>query len=100
MKVFNLTDVETPSLKQRGLLGQSIAVGDKLLAPGGEADVDEETLTRVRPELQHMVGLGTLALGEPPAEYKVAKEKAKKPVAQPEPEAPVLEKEAPKRGGR
>lgn len=103
MKVFNLTDIETPELKQRGLSQQSIAVGDKLLAPGASDDIDDATLARVRPELQRMVALKTVALGELPAEYKVAKEKAKKPERHErhEPAAEVAnEKEAPKRGGR
>ena len=104
MKVFNLTDVETPLLKQRGLGSQHIAVGDKLLAPGTDADIDDATLERTRPELQRMVSLGTLALGEVPADYKAAKEKAtKKAPAAPAPESDTAapEKETPpKRGGR
>ncbi len=73
MKVFNLTDIETPALKQRGLLNQTFAVGDKLLAPGASDEVDDETLERVRPELQNMVALGIAALGDVPSEYTAKK---------------------------
>lgn len=34
MKVFNITDVETRALKQQGLVGVSIKVGEVSIAPG------------------------------------------------------------------
>jgi hypothetical protein len=104
MKVFNLTDVATPALAQRMLLNQTIAVGDKMLAPGASDDVDDETFIRVHPALQELVGVGAIAVGELPADYIVAKSKAV-PKAAPsapatndeEPPAPVVSRT---RGGR
>lgn len=84
MKVFNLTDVETASLKQRGLVQHTFAVGPHLLAPGQSCDIDQAHLVHIRAGLQQLITFGALALGDqPPAAYTVAKAKA-----QPKPFAP------------
>lgn len=79
MKVFNLTDVATSRLTQLKLVDHSIAIGDKMLLPGASEEVDDETMARVRSSLEHMVSVGALACGEPPADYLVAKAKAVPP---------------------
>lgn len=79
MKVFNLTDVETPSLKQHKLVEQTIAVGPHLLEPGKNCDVEPSRLDHIRAGLQQLVTVGALAVGDqPPAAYVVAKAKAPK----------------------
>jgi hypothetical protein len=85
-QVHNLTDVETPTLRQYGLVEQSIAVGPALLAPGQSMPVDDAHLQHIRPGLQRLVSAGALALGQPPPAYLLAKEKAR--TAAPKPAQP------------
>jgi hypothetical protein len=75
MKVFNLTDVTTPALKQRALEAQHIEVQGAMLEPGGSVEVDDAALA----PLQHLVDLGVLVFGTPPSSYLDAK-KAPAPV--------------------
>jgi len=78
MKLFSLTDIETPLLKQRGLVGHTIAVGPVLLAPGASQDVTEEQIQHFRLGIQELITAGALALGtQPPASYALAKERSK-----------------------
>jgi hypothetical protein len=85
MKIHNLTDVETPKLKQQGLVGQSIAVGPALLNPGEAGDVAEEHVAGLRQGMHGLVSIGALAVGpQPPAAYVLAKEKAKAAAAEAE----------------
>lgn len=84
MKVFNLTDIETPLLKQHGLCQQTFAVGKALLAPGQSADVDDTYLAQLGQGLRQLVSCGAAAVGQPPAAYRLAKEKAT-PAPAPEP---------------
>lgn len=71
MKLFNLTDVETPELRRRGWVNLPLVVGTALIAPGGEAEVaDTETVRRA---LASFTGPGALAVGARPPEYVVAK---------------------------
>lgn len=107
MKVFNLTDVETPKLRQHGMLNQTFAVGEKMLSPGQGEDVSEETLTRVRHELQDLVMMGACAVDTMPPEYIVAREQAvkakaskDKPAEEPAPTAEETPVPAGRRGGR
>lgn len=74
MKVFSLTDVETPELKRRGWVGLPIVVGSALIAPGGEAEVGDTAA--LRRALIGFIGPGALAVGARPPEYAVAKAKA------------------------
>ena len=73
MVIHNLTDVETPQLKQRGLVNAHIAVGIVMTEPGKsvEAGRDEMILSH----LQHFIQIGALAVDDLPASYKVAKER-------------------------
>ena len=82
MKVFNLTDVPTDSLKQRGLVGRTFVLGKHLVAPGTSVVVNPARMERIRKGIQELVTVGALAVGEqPPAAYVVAKAKAPPPKA-------------------
>lgn len=94
MKVYNLTDVETPKLKQHGLMNQHIAVGEKMVAPGGDEDIDDATFERVQPELQKLVELGALSCDVAPDAYKSKKTSAE-PVPTPPPSGGSDEPSAP-----
>lgn len=79
MRVFNLTDVETAALKQRGLIRRTFVLGRYTIAPGQSAMVDPARMERMRKGIQELVTLGALAVGPvPPAAYVVAKAKAPK----------------------
>jgi len=73
-KVFNLTDRNSAELRQRGLVGSSIPVGDKMLAPGEMLEVDDDTFALAQPGLEDFVRLKALAVDVLPEDY--AKEKA------------------------
>lgn len=73
MKIFSLTDVETPELKRRGWVGQPLVVGPALVPPGGEAEVADTAL--IRRDLAGYTGPGALAVGSRPPEYALAKAK-------------------------
>ncbi len=73
MKVFNLTDVETPQLVQRGFVSHSIAVGDVLLAPGDATTVPDEKAERVRAELATLLSYGVVAFDDQPEAYLTAR---------------------------
>ena len=54
--IYNLTDVETPQLKSKGLLHQPIVVGRLSIAPGeGGTTIDDATTRR---HLEHYVKIG------------------------------------------
>jgi hypothetical protein len=95
MKVFNLTDVETPALVQRGLMRQTFAVGGTLVTPGDGIEVPLEARAVVAHGIEHLVEVGALAIDEPPATYLAHKAPAH---AGPPPaaEAPVPPPPAPK----
>ncbi len=75
MKLFNLTDVPTPTLKQYSLVNSHIVVGRELLAPGASADLTDDAVTRAG--LSHYVTVGAIAVDTLPPSYVVAKEKEK-----------------------
>ena len=83
MKVFNLTDIETPLLKQHKMVNQTLAVGRALLAPGGSADVDETQADGVRAGMQHLVRIGALAVNNAPPQYVKSRELAAQPAVVP-----------------
>lgn len=71
MRIYNLTDIETPVLRKAGLVNMTIAVGPALLPPGGELEVgDTEMLRR---DILCFTGTGAIALKVRPASYMVAK---------------------------
>lgn len=74
VRVFNLTDVETPELKNRGCVGIVVAGRNFSVAPGEYCDVllDVVNLRAI----QHAVSGGMLAVDKLPVTYVLAKKKA------------------------
>jgi hypothetical protein len=87
VKVFNISDVETKQLKQRGLVSHSVVIGKQLLAPGASADVPDDVVQHKLEGLNELVEFGVIALNTPPRGYA-----AKAPEAEPakEEEKPVM----------
>lgn len=73
MKVFNLTDVETPQLKQLGKVNDTFVVGRLTLAPGQSDITTDDAMTR--DHLADYVMKGMAAINTLPPAYVVAKEK-------------------------
>lgn len=71
MIVHNLTDVETPKLKQFGLLDCSFSIAGKTLAPGANADVPDGDHALLH--LEHLCSVGAVALGDLPESYTKGK---------------------------
>lgn len=83
MKVFNLTDVETPKLKQHGLLNQTVVVGGKPIAPG--ASMTFEGTPSERASAKHAAKVGAVSVDALPGAYTTAKASS----ASPMPKAPA-----------
>ena len=77
MRVFNLTDVPTPALQQKGFVSHTFAVGPALLGPGESAEVAPEHVQHIKRGLQRLIADGALAMNQPPPSYLVAKDRAK-----------------------
>ncbi|NBO64656.1 MAG: hypothetical protein EBU88_07400 [Acidobacteria bacterium] len=75
MKCYNLTDVETPELKKRGLVNRVLAVRSVLIPPGGCADVPEDATSRR--DADNYVKVGALAIDDLPIAYSVTKARMK-----------------------
>lgn len=73
LRIFNLTDVETPVLKQFGLTQTTIAVGRILIPPGGAVATEADALTLEH--LHHFIEKGALAVDVLPPPYIMAKER-------------------------
>jgi hypothetical protein len=71
MKLFNLTDIETPALKRLGWVSMPIVVGHALIEPGGELEVGDTAL--IRRDIHCYTGPGALAVDARPPAYMVAK---------------------------
>jgi len=76
MKVFNISDVETKKLKQRGLVGHTICVGKALLSPGTSVDLPDDAVQAKLDGINELVDMGILALGAPPKGYADASKRA------------------------
>lgn len=74
MRVFNLTDMKTDVLEQRGLVGQHIAVAGRMINPGEYADV--ESTVSARANIEELVRIGALAIDQPPPPYVLARQQA------------------------
>ncbi len=90
MKVFNLTDVETGPLKQHAMVNHTFALGKLLLGPGDAGDLPDDQGNMLRPEVQRLVGVGALSVGELPPAY-LAKKKALEPKPVSKPPSPPSE---------
>jgi hypothetical protein len=77
MKVFNLTDVPTPTLAQYGMENHTISVAKQALAPGASIEVDAKEEAVERAHLEHFLARGASAIDEPPASYTAGAKKKK-----------------------
>jgi hypothetical protein len=77
MKVFNITDVETPILKQRGLINQTLVVGRVAVKPGESADIQDEP--HLVAQVEGYEQIGAMARDQLPAEYAVTKARGSTP---------------------
>lgn len=76
MKIFNLTDVETPALKERGLSNQPIIVHRWVINPGEGCEVQDSD--QVRRALRGYVKDGMASVNVLPPSYVVKKEQKKR----------------------
>jgi hypothetical protein len=67
MKVFNITDASTHALRNQGLEGQHIRVGDVVIAPGSSAVI--RGTAREVSELVPLTKVGAVALDQLPVWY-------------------------------
>jgi hypothetical protein len=74
VRVFNLTDIPTSALEQRGLVNCQLAVGNRMICPGEFVDVEDTPSLRAR--LRSVVELGALALDRLPAKYVSQRQQA------------------------
>jgi hypothetical protein len=74
MRVYNLTDVSTPVLEQRGLLDQHVAVAGRMVAPGEYVDVEDTPTARANIAL--LLQLGAMAIDKLPPPYVLARQQA------------------------
>jgi len=73
MKCYNLTDIETPELKKRGLVNKTIAVGPVLIRPGESAEVSDNAVVR---QAVKSYGDSVIAVDRIPVAYAAAKSHA------------------------
>jgi hypothetical protein len=74
VKVYNLTDVETPTLKQYGLVRATVVVGAQSVAPGASVVVEPKHELAARHHLEHLLSVGAVAIDEVPEKYVSAKD--------------------------
>lgn len=77
MKVFNITDVETPILKQRGLINQTLVVGRVAVAPGESVELQDEP--HLVAQVEGYEQIGAMTRDQVPEEYAVAKARGSAP---------------------
>jgi len=82
MRCFNLTDVETPELRQRGLVNVPLAVRSVLIPPGEVREVPDDTLARRA--VASYVSIGALSVDVLPPAYALRKDRDLKPGKVPE----------------
>lgn len=74
MRVYNLTDVPTPTLERHGLVNQSIVVHRRIAAPGEYVEVETSDSMRVR--LSHLLTVGAVSIDQLPPAYLKARQLA------------------------
>ena len=72
MKVYNLTDVSTPVLEQRGLVNQHVAVAGRMVSPGEYVEVEDTA--HARANVLQLVQVGALAIDKLPPPYVLARQ--------------------------
>lgn len=68
MRVFNLTDVPTPTLVGCGLVNTAVQVGGRSIPPGGSENVE-----KLSADDQRFLRCGAISVGEPPPAYRAAR---------------------------
>lgn len=71
MRIFNLTDVETPTLLELGLVNQVLVAGRAVVGPGSSVELGDDPLTRAH--LLQYTQVGAMALDDLPPNYVVNK---------------------------
>lgn len=74
MRVFNLTDVATKVLEQRGLVNQHIAVARRMVNPGEFIEVAD--LVATRDDLKYLLQVGAMSIDVLPPAYQQARQVA------------------------
>lgn len=74
MKVYNLTDVATSVLEQRGLVAQGIATSGRIVNPGEYVDVEDTVKSRA--DLEYLIQVGAVAIDQMPPPYVRARQQA------------------------
>lgn len=72
MRVFNLTDIPTKVLEQRGLVQQHIVVARRMVNPGEFIEVEDLATTRA--DLTYLLQIGALAINALPPTYLRARQ--------------------------
>jgi hypothetical protein len=78
MKCYNITDVETPELKKRGLVNCVLAVRAVLIKPGECVEIPDDATSRR--DAENYIKAGALALERLPLEYNMAKARMRQPI--------------------
>lgn len=95
MKIFNISDVVTPSLTKHGLFDQTFSIGGQMVKPGSSITVDDAKKKVVGAQVRHLMKFGAIAVGKVPDTYKPTAQAA--PAATPSkspPEKKAEEKKA------
>lgn len=71
VKVYNLTDIETPTLAKHRMLHAHIAVGTRMCDPGEFVELADTPV--LRGDVKFLVSIGALALGQLPPPYVQAR---------------------------
>jgi|SRR6478609_2955163 len=71
VKVYNLTDVETPTLAKHHMLNAHVAVGTRMCNPGEFVELEDTPV--LRSDVKFLVSIGALALGSLPPPYAQAR---------------------------
>jgi hypothetical protein len=71
VRVYNLTDVSTPTLEKHHLLKAHIAIGTRMCNPG--EFVEQEDTPSLRSDINFLVSIGALAVDQLPPPYVLAR---------------------------
>lgn len=74
MRVYNLTDIPTPTLTRHGLVNQCLVAHRRVIAPGEYVDVEDNDSMRAR--LAHLLTVGAVSIDQLPPAYLRDKQQA------------------------
>lgn len=74
VRIFCLTDHPSEKAKELGYVNVPVVVGRYILAPGEELEVPDDEL--LRRQLKDLLQCEAVAVGSPPAWYRIKKRKA------------------------